>query len=76
MHDRFFRLLTAVKGLKDMCCSIYRAIAGPKTSWLGHTVQRKAALAENYGTVIVTEHLDIVTVPKETTPTRAGLSTR
>jgi hypothetical protein len=71
MHERFFRLLTAVKGLKDMRRGIYRAIAGLKTSWFGHVAQRKAALAEKYGAVIVTEDLDIVTIPKDE-PTYKG----
>jgi hypothetical protein len=71
MHGRFFRLLTAVKGLKDMRRRIYRAIGGLKTSWLGHVAQRKAALAVKYGAVVVTEDLDIVTVPKDD-PTYKG----
>jgi hypothetical protein len=71
MHDRFFRLLTAVKGLKCLRRGIYRAIAGLKTSWLGHVAQRKAALAVKYGAVVVTEDLDIVTIPKDE-PTYKG----
>ena len=65
MHVRFFRVLAAVGRLKEARRMVYRAVAGLKKSWFCHVAQRKAALAEKYGAAVVSEDLDIVTVPTD-----------
>ncbi|MCV9964156.1 hypothetical protein OIU34_19930 [Pararhizobium sp. BT-229] len=62
MHGRFFRLLSAIGRLKEARRSVYRAVAGLKTSWFGHVAQRKADLAEKYGAAVVSEDLDVLTI--------------
>jgi hypothetical protein len=65
MHARFFRLLEAIGRLKEARRAVYRTVVGLKKSWFGYVAQRKADLAAKHEAVVVTEDLDILTVPTD-----------